>query len=239
MGRFEDLSGRRFGRLSVVERAANRGKSTMWLCKCECGATTTVSAGDLKLGKQKSCGCLRLEKSRNQEVDLTGKQFGRLTVIRKAEPIKFRDGHIKHRWECLCECGKTSLVRTDYLLQGRTKSCGCYQSDMTIEGSKTHGMSNTRLYAVWAGMKERTSTPSCAGYENYGGRGIRVCDEWMNSFEKFYNWAIANGYDENAPRGMCTIDRIDVNGDYEPGNCRWVDMKTQNNNRRPAQRKRT
>ena len=93
-------------------------------------------------------------------------------------------------------------------------------------------MCATRLYRVWASMKDRCYNPNKKEYHNYGGRGITICDEWRDDFQEFHDWAFTNGYDENAPRGACTLDRIDVNGNYCTENCRWVDMKTQNNNRR-------
>ena len=95
-----------------------------------------------------------------------------------------------------------------------------------------HNLHDTRLYNIWSGIKQRCYYKSHHDYKNYGARGIKICDEWLNDFKSFYNWAMANGYDENAPRGKCTIDRIDVNGDYEPKNCKWVDIKVQANNKR-------
>ena len=93
-------------------------------------------------------------------------------------------------------------------------------------------MTDTRLYNVWCGIKGRCDTPTNTAYKYYGGRGISICREWADSFVAFRDWALANGYDESAERGTCTIDRIDPDGDYEPSNCRWVDMSVQNRNKR-------
>lgn len=97
---------------------------------------------------------------------------------------------------------------------------------------KTHGLSKTRLYRVFKSMKDRCFNKNNAYYKNYGGRGITICREWLDDFAAFYNWALCNGYDENAPKGECTIDRINNNGNYEPSNCRWVNNKVQQSNKR-------
>lgn len=161
--------------------------------------------------------------------DLLGQRFGRLVVI--SEAAKNKNG--ARTWVCKCDCGNI----THPIVQGnllRTKSCGCLRRSRLHEtpiGFK-HGKSNSRLYMVWQGMKQRCSTPTHKAYAYYGGRGITVCDEWANSYELFAEWSYANGYDETAGRGKCTIDRVDVNGNYCPENCRWVDMKIQQNNKR-------
>lgn len=161
-------------------------------------------------------------------IDLTGLRFGRLTVIEYAGA----NAHRKKAWVCRCDCGNVLTVAGASLKNGNTKSCGCYKRDKLTDRNTTHGGTIDRLYGIWSCMKHRCNTPTYKKYKDYGGRGIRVCEEWENSYEAFKSWAMANGYDETAPFGECTIDRIDVNGNYEPTNCRWVDMKTQNNNMR-------
>lgn len=154
--------------------------------------------------------------------DLTGMKFGRLTVLR--EDGRSNDGHVK--WLCQCECGNTvSVISRD--LRGGQQSCGCYRAIKSRETHRTHGKSNTRLYRIWRGMRSRCRDGKSPGYKNYGGRGIRICDEWYDDFQTFYLWANSNGYRDNL-----SIDRINVNGHYEPSNCRWATQKQQANNTR-------
>lgn len=150
--------------------------------------------------------------------DLAGKIFGHWTVIKRAENNK----HGSAQWLCRCECGKERVVRAQGLKNGSSKSCGCHKNDY----NRTHGGKGTRLYECWRHMRYRCENPKNQAYGDYGGRGISVCKDW-HDFEKFKQWALANGYEDSL-----TIDRIDVDGDYEPNNCRWVGSKVQMNNRR-------
>lgn len=160
--------------------------------------------------------------------DLTGQKFGRLTAVKIVGRAPSR--HVL--WECQCECGKVCITSSNSLLMGKTQSCGCLFKELLIKRDTKHGMSYTRLHEIWRRMKQRCSNPKTKEYQHYGGRGIRVCDEWNNDFEAFATWALNNDFQENAKRGDCTIDRIDVNGNYEPSNCRWVSQKVQCNNKR-------
>lgn len=155
--------------------------------------------------------------------DLTGKKFGRLTVIKE---IPERMNH-SVLWLCRCECGNFVKVKSNNLNAGNSQSCGCARIEHSIKAHQTHKLSNTKLFDVWCSMRFRCNNPNDGSYHNYGARGIRVCEEWTNDFSSFYNWAVSNGYKEGL-----TIDRINNEGNYEPSNCRWVSRKVQCNNTR-------
>ena len=157
--------------------------------------------------------------------DLTGQKFGKMTVLGRDTDRQSKRTY----WMCQCECGTIKSCRADSLKEGSIVSCGCKkraQDKTNLTKHHTHKQSGTRLYYSWQDMKKRCYNEGNSRYANYGGRGIKVCDEWKDNFTAFYQWAIDNGYSEKK-----TIDRINVDGDYEPSNCRWADAKTQCNNR--------
>lgn len=158
-------------------------------------------------------------------IDLTGKKIGRWLVLKR---VSNHNGRVA--FLCRCECGTEREVLSQFLLNGQSKSCGCLNREKASERmkkmSKTHGLSKTRLYSIWKNIHSRCLNKNNPGYQNYGGRGITLCDEW-HDYKNFYQWSMSNGYKDDL-----TIDRIDVNGSYEPSNCRWTSKKMQGNNKR-------
>lgn len=150
-------------------------------------------------------------------LDLTGQRFGKLVAVRPTDKREY--SHIV--WECRCDCGNVCLANQNALKKGSKKSCGCIRKYVKCE----------RLHDVWKAMRKRCENPRDRDYLNYGARGISICNEWKH-YPNFEKWAFENGYDPDAPRGKCTIDRIDSDGEYCPENCRFVDMKAQSRNTR-------
>ncbi len=236
-----NLLGQKFGRLSPIAFEKCQGGRRGWRCVCDCGKEVVVRESALLGGERTSCGCKKRESHPYRgkpRQDLTGQRFGRLVV----ESCDHYDSSARDSyWSCLCDCGKHTIVAGHSLRRGCTKSCGCYQRDVARETLKqsprpvpairtVHGLRHTRLYGVWLSMKNRCYNEHSKCYHRYGGRGIGICDEWRSNFEAFYNWAIQTGYDENAPKGTCTLDRRDNDADYSPDNCRWRTQKQQCNN---------
>lgn len=217
-----ELVGKRFGRLFVIgEGPVRKNRNVCWVCKCDCGKTKIIAGHSLKSGATKSCGCLKKEtlktvnigRKSKRLVDLTGEKFGRWTVIKRAQNGK----NGRTMWLCECECGTFRSVQASSLKakKNMSKSCGCYERDNP--SGLSHGGSKTRIYRIWIQIKTRCGNPNWHSYHRYGGRGIKICDKWNNSFESFQKWALKFGYKEHL-----TIDRINNDASYCPENCQWI-----------------
>jgi hypothetical protein len=216
----EDLTNYEFGHLTVLGPAPRIKGRLAWYCRCKCGNEKVVKDDLLKSGSTRSCGCLK-----GGVIDLTGRVFTYITVLSRAP----KQGHSAH-WNCRCKCGKELVVRGQELRNGNVKSCGCYSHSLmvlnNIRKGVTHGDKKHPLYAIWWGMIRRCEYPGAPNYRLYGARGIRVCDAWKNMSRFIEDLG-------ERPGKEYTLDRIDVNGHYEPGNVRWATASQQARNRRP------
>ena len=217
-----DLTGQKYGRLTVLREVEPKrfkcGKlERMWECKCDCGKIVIYTQPNIRSGNSKSCGCAKV-------IDLKGQKFGRLTVIEKDVPIQ-KEKRKVYKWICKCDCGNTISVLQKSLISGGTKSCGCI-----VKNKKYGMMGKHKLKNIWHNMIQRCENQNHKNYKQYGGRNIKVCDEWRDKesgYISFYNWSINNGYEDGL-----TIDRIDVNGNYTPENCQWITNAEQQTNKR-------
>lgn len=236
MNKVLNLVGQKFGELTVIERLANYKKGqTYYKCICSCGNEVITNSSKLRSGKKNSCGCVWKNKPKYE--DLTGKTFNKLKVLEYSHTKKRPDGRNVYFWKCICDCGNITYVNSSHLKSGHTTSCGCvlkqHQKDLG-KYNYTNGLSNTRIGRIYHNMINRCKNEKMPMYRYYGARAIKVCEKWQpknNGFGNFCDWAFANGYSENL-----TLDRIDVNGNYEPSNCRWVDNYVQANNKRKTKR---
>lgn len=214
-------SGEKYGRLTTIREVPERKSGHIqWLCICDCGKEVITAKSKLLNGHTKSCGCYQRDRTSEVTVSqMAGKRFGRLVVI---DETGTAPNGVK-LWNCICDCGKEKVIRGADLRCGKTTSCGC----VATEKRTKHGGHKEKLYHVYIAMKDRCRNTNNEYYRDYGGRGITVCDEWMNDYAAFREWSFNNGYKDGL-----SIDRINVDGDYEPSNCRWVTMREQSRNKR-------
>ena len=234
MSKPNDLTGMKFGRWTAIELAPSNDGRVKWVCECECHTRREVFAANLTRGMSVSCGCYgqdsRSEKRMREAHKLIGNTYGRLTVVDILPPMPKKPMQAK----CICRCNlneiKECIVSIPSMINGHSTSCGCVALDLgkTKSGQfKTkHGGGGTHLYGVWRNMIARCHKEGARGYNRYGGKGIKVCDEWLYSFETFREWALAHGYRE----GLSIERKINTLG-YCPENCTWIEFKNQNKNK--------
>lgn len=212
-----DLSGQRFDMVTVIRPVGRKHRYIEYLCRCDCGNEVRLGSNQLRNDCRHSCGCHRLVNK--PEI---GRRYHHLTAIGPVEGNKklfvFR-----------CDCGVEKEIDGYHVVNGLTITCGSceYHLKFMSDRNKTHGLSNTKFYEQYRGMLKRCYDPNAINYRDYGGRGIRVCEEWRTDAKAFYDWAIAHGWSEGL-----SLDRIDNDGDYCPENCRWATVKEQSHNKR-------
>jgi hypothetical protein len=217
-----NLAGKKFGRLTVVSFIKGASEGRLWRCRCDCGADVQAFAKHLLGGHTKSCGCLRSDvSSATHFKDITGQRFGNLVALRPTGTTPEQ----RHRWLCQCDCGNQSVVVGSALTFGAIRSCGCLKTAANIAKNTTHGLGHCSEYLTFHAARKRCTDPNNISYKNYGGRGIKFLFE---SVEQFYAELGPK------PTPAHSIDRINNDGNYEPGNVRWATRAEQLRNRRPS-----
>lgn len=229
MRKFKDYSGQTFGKLIVVKRVyvENNTKDTIWECNCLCGNSVNVYGSNLK--RTFSCGCL--SKDKRIHTDIIGIRKGKLVVIEEMDSIKTKTGSYRMVL-CKCDCGNILTKRLTSIFYESDRSgssCGCLKSEKRDERERNKpdfGIRKHPLYIIWKGIRDRCYRKNNKRFDRYGGRGIKMSDDWYNSFNCFYYWAILNGY----KKGL-SIDRIDNDKGYFDYNCRFATPLEQANNK--------
>jgi hypothetical protein len=223
----EIMPNQQVGNFTFIKYKENQktgsSKPRIVVCKCVCGKIIEKTIYRFIKNNEISCGCLSFKRK-----DYINKKFGTVTVTKNLEDIISNGVRIRIV-EGVCDCGSVKKYRLNVIRY--IKSCGCKTNYYILSKNVTHGLTSSRIYRIWQNMKNRCYNKNTKSYLSYGILGTRVCDEWIKSFDSFYNWAIRNGYSDKL-----TIDRIDPFGNYEPNNCRFISYKKQANNKRKTKR---
>lgn len=229
-GSYKDITNKKFNMLTAIELVRIEKRiGAIWKFRCDCGNEVEYPASRVtsKNSITKSCGCIN--KNKPPKLDLSGMRFGRLVVTDIYERRRGKSG-VKFFWLCKCDCGNEKYVSASLLRNGTILSCGCLHRENITKSVSTHGISKTRIYKILRGMIQRCENPNNSAWEHYGGRGIKICEEWRNAENgalNFYNWSMSNGYKDGL-----TIERINVEKDYSPDNCKWETWENQHRNTR-------
>jgi hypothetical protein len=219
MANFVDRTGEISGKLKILHIATRKGELLKWTVQCSgCQIIKNIDTAHFKLGEFRKCDCRNSPHRVRNEIKI-GNRYNRL-VVDSFVGIK----NNRKYWNCICDCGNQKHINTSQLNRGLLISCGCYSAEIRTSIGVEHRECFTRLYGVWSGMKNRCGGKNCGNYHSYGGRGISVTTAW-HDYIKFRDWALANGY-----KAGLTIERVDVNGNYEPSNCTWIPLKEQAKN---------
>lgn len=216
--------GRKFGRLTIIKYIPRENKKERLKveCLCDCGNKRICVFKSLRSGIITTCGC-NMDKVKEYCDSFINKKYNRLTIVKFVGSTK----HQKRLVQCKCDCGNNTTVTLTSVTNGYVKSCGCLQKEAGHKMLFVDGRTKERLHSIYWGMKDRCYNSHSDAYKHYGERGIKVCDEWLEDYLNFKKWALNNGYSDEL-----SIDRINVNGNYEPSNCRWATIEQQAMNKR-------
>lgn len=216
--------GQKFGALTIIDYIPRTSKKERLKvkCLCDCGNECVRIFKEVRSGHTTTCGCRRT-RYKDYHDDFIGQKFNRLTIIGYDG---ITNDH-KMLAKCKCDCGNIHIATLKDVKNGHIKSCGCLQKEIARNRFLIDNRTNERLYTIYVNMKARCYNVDSPNYKHYGGRGIIICKEWLNDYTTFKTWSLNNGYNDNL-----SIDRINVNGNYEPSNCRWTTQLVQGNNKR-------